>query len=125
MFKNELLGIYEISRETEGLIVLNKKNEETGEFEEFAEFPYDFTKDSVKDVYVTMFVHLGDDCGSMSGKYVQYTDINGITSEIVLDDDALINKLEEANELLLDQHYLFVNIRNTKDQTEIPAYIKI
>ena len=125
MFKNELPGIYEISRETEGLIVLNKKNGETGEFEEFAEFPYDFTKDTVKDVYVTMFVHLDDKCGSMSGKYLQYTDINGISSEIVLDDDALIDKLEEANELMLDQHYLFVNIANSETQTEIPLYIKL
>ena len=123
--QNPLLNEYRINRDVAGLITLLKKNKEC-EYDFYAEMTYDITKESIEDAHMCEFVKLGDDMGSMSGKYVHFTETNGFDSISILEDDKIPSEIIDG-ELKLDTPYLYIDICQN-DETETkhkPIYVEL
>lgn len=75
--------------------------------EDVIDLKYDKSTTSIRDMYITMFIKLDDDNGSMSGKYLQFTDINGLTSETVIEEED-VPTLIKNNTVELNKAYLYL-----------------
>ncbi len=116
--ENPLTSKYKITKTAEGITVKANDNEI---FFDASEEKY-----VIKDCYVTRFSILDDTHGSMSGKHVQYTDINGISSESIVDMDMIEDTHPlKTNDVSLDEDYMFVLFKEKEQSDYVPVYIKI
>jgi hypothetical protein len=118
MFSNYLKGKYKIDIQS-GLITVHRPDGEDD-----IEFNYDPTAMNIDGVSVVMYSKLGDDCGSMSNKCVEFTDMNGVTSETVLDSkkfDYIVIK----NKIEVDTPYLYIVYDNAAEDTSSFVFVKL
>ena len=116
--ENPLTSKYKIFKTAEGITVKTDDNEI---FFDASKEKYD-----VSDCYMTRFSILDDTHGSMSGKHVQYTDINGISSESIVDMDMIEDTHPlKTNDVSLDKDYLFILFKEKEQTDYVPVYIKI
>lgn len=99
MYINPILNRYAISIESDTILIKDG--------EDVIDLKYDKSTTSIRDMYITMFVKLDDDNGSMSGKYLQFTDINGLTSETVIEEED-VPTLIKNNTVELNKAYLYL-----------------
>ena len=99
MYINPILNRYAISIESDTILIKDG--------EDVIDLKYDKSTTSIRDMYITMFIKLDDDNGSMSGKYLQFTDINGLTSETVIEEED-VPTLIKNNTVELNKAYLYL-----------------
>ena len=99
MYINPILNRYAISIESDTILIKDG--------EDVIDLKYDKNTTSIRDMYITMFIKLDDDNGSMSGKYLQFTDINGLTSETVIEEED-VPTLIKNNTVELNKAYLYL-----------------
>ena len=99
MYINPILNRYAISIESDTILIKDG--------EDVIDLKYDKSTTSIRDMYITMFIKLDNDNGSMSGKYLQFTDINGLTSETVIEEED-VPTLIKNNTVELNKAYLYL-----------------
>ena len=99
MYINPILNRYAISIESDTILIKDG--------EDVIDLKYDKSTTIIRDMYITMFIKLDDDNGSMSGKYLQFTDINGLTSETVIEEKD-VPTLIKNNTVELNKAYLYL-----------------
>lgn len=99
MYINPILNRYAISIESDTILIKDG--------EDVIDLKYDKSTTIIRDMYITMFIKLDDDNGSMSGKYLQFTDINGLTSETVIEEED-VPTLIKNNTVELNKAYLYL-----------------
>ena len=125
---NPIKGKYEIDLSTEGKIIVTnlwnvnrseKDNSDDNRLE--INVPTDY---SLTQPYIVNFSRMSDENGSLSGKYVMYTDINGVSSEVFVDPKDL-KENDKIKNIILDTDYLFFVFAEGKDGEEKPVYIQL
>ena len=99
MYINPILNRYAISIESDTILIKDG--------DDVIDLKYDKSTTNIRDMYITMFIKLDDDNGSMSGKYLQFTDINGLTSETVIEEED-VPTLIKNNTVELNKAYLYL-----------------
>jgi hypothetical protein len=79
---------------------------------------------SLTQPYIVNFSRMSDENGSLSRKYVMYTDINGVSSEVFVDPKDL-KENDKIKNIILDTDYLFFVFAEGKDGEEKPVYIQL
>ena len=83
--------------------------------------------DDFDDEYV-YDVEVDDTNGSMSGKYLQFTDINGMSAEVIVDanedEESLYHSLK-CGDIALDMDYLYIGARFDDSDEVSPIYINL
>ena len=82
------------------------------------------TEYSLTQPYIVNFSRMSDENGSLSGKYVMYTDINGVSSEVFVDPKDL-KENDKIKNIILDTDYLFFVFAEGKEGEEKPVYIQL
>ena len=124
---NPIKGKYEIDLSTEGKIIVtnvwnaNRSDENSDDNRLEINVPTDY---SLTQPYIVNFSRMTDDKGSLSGKYVMYTDINGVSSEVFVDPKDL-KENDKIKNIILDTDYLFFVFAEGKDGEEKPVYIQL
>ena len=125
---NPIKGKYEIDLSTEGkIIVTNLLNVNRSEKDNLDDnrleinVPTDY---SLTQPYIVNFSRMSDENGSLSGKYVMYTDINGVSSEVFVDPKDL-KENDKIKNIILDTDYLFFVFAEGKEGEEKPVYIQL
>ena len=124
---NPIKGKYEIDLSTEGKIIVtnvwnaNRSDENSDDNRLEINVPTDY---SLTQPYIVNFSRMADDKGSLSGKYVMYTDINGVSSEVFVDPKDL-KENDKIKNIILDTDYLFFVFAEGKDGEEKPVYIQL
>ena len=125
---NPIKGKYEIDLSTEGKIIVTnlwnvnrseKDNSDDNRLE--INVPTDY---SLTQPYIVNFSRMSDENGSLSGKYVMYTDINGVSSEVFVDPKDL-KENDKIKNIILDTDYLFFVFAEGKEGEEKPVYIQL
>jgi len=125
---NPIKGKYEIDLSTEGKIIVTnlwnvnrseKDNSDDNRLE--INVPTDY---SLTQPYIVNFSRMSDDNGSLSGKYVMYTDINGVSSEVFVDPKDL-KENDKIKNIILNTDYLFFVFAEGKEGEEKPVYIQL
>lgn len=99
MYINPILNRYAISIESDTILIKDG--------DDVIDLKYDKSTTSIRDMYITMFIKLDNDNGSMSGKYLQFTDINGLSSETVIEVED-VPTLIKNNTVELNKAYLYI-----------------
>lgn len=117
---NPITNVYSIDRSVENIITVHT-----------AEDDIEFNIPStcvVGECYMTRFTFLDDMNGSMSGKYLQFTDINGMSAEVIVDanedKESLYHSLK-CGEIALDKDYLYIGARFDDTDEVSPIYIDL
>ena len=116
---NPITNVYSIDRSVENVITVHT-----------AEDDIEFNVPStcvVGECYMTRFTFLDDTNGSMSGKYLQFTDINGMSAEVIVDandEESLYHSLK-CGEIALDMDYLYIGARFDDTDVVSPIYINL
>jgi len=124
---NPIKGKYEIDLNTEGKIIVtnvwnaNRSDENSDDNRLEINVPTDY---SLTQPYIVNFSRMSDENGSLSGKYVMYTDINGVSSEVFVDPKDL-KENDKIKNIILDTDYLFFVFAEGKDGEEKPVYIQL
>lgn len=124
---NPIKGKYEIDLSTEGKIIVtnvwnvNRSDDNSDDNRLEINVPTDY---SLTQPYIVNFSRMADDKGSLSGKYVMYTDINGVSSEVFVDPKDL-KENDKIKNIILDTDYLFFVFAEGKDGEEKPVYIQL
>lgn len=124
---NPIKGKYEIDLSTEGKIIVtnvwnaNRSDENSDDNRLEINVPTDY---SLTQPYIVNFSRMADDKGSLSGKYVMYTDINGVSSEVFVDPKDL-KENDKIKNIILDTDYLFFVFAEGKEGEEKPVYIQL
>ena len=125
---NPIKGKYEIDLSTEGkIIVTNVWNANRSEKDDTDDNRLEInvpTEYSLTQPYIVNFSRMSDENGSLSGKYVMYTDINGVSSEVFVDPKDL-KENDKIKNIILDTDYLFFVFAEGKDGEEKPVYIQL
>ena len=125
---NPIKGKYEIDLSTEGkIIVTNVWNANRSEKDDTDDNTLEInvpTEYSLTQPYIVNFSKMSDENGSLSGKYVMYTDINGVSSEVFVDPKDL-KENDKIKNIILDTDYLFFVFAEGKEGEEKPVYIKL
>ena len=125
---NPIKGKYEIDLSTEGkIIVTNVRNANRSEKDDTDDNRLEInvpTEYSLTQPYIVNFSRMGDENGSLSGKYVMYTDINGVSSEVFVDPKDL-KENDKIKNIILDTDYLFFVFAEGKEGEEKPVYIQL
>ena len=125
---NPIKGKYEIDLSTEGkIIVTNVWNTNRSEKEDTDDNRLEInvpTEYSLTQPYIVNFSRMSDENGSLSGKYVMYTDINGVSSEVFVDPKDL-KENDKIKNIILDTDYLFFVFAEGKEGEEKPVYIQL
>ena len=125
---NPIKGKYEIDLSTEGkIIVTNVRNANRSEKDDTDDNRLEInvpTEYSLTQPYIVNFSRMSDDNGSLSGKYVMYTDINGVSSEVFVDPKDL-KENDNIKDIILDTDYLFFVFAEGKECEEKPVYIQL
>ena len=124
---NPIKGKYEIDLSTEGKIIVTNvlsknrsgKDDDDNRLEINVPDTYSLTQP-----YIVNFSRMSDENGSLSGKYVMYTDINGVASEVFVDPKDL-KENDKIKNIILDTDYLFFVFAEGKDGEERPVYIQL
>lgn len=125
---NPIKGKYEIDLSTEGKIIVTnlwnvnrseKDNSDDNRLE--INVPTDY---SLTQPYIVNFSRMSDENGSLSGKYVMYTDINGVSSEVFVDPKDL-KENDKIKNIILNTDYLFFVFAEGKEGEEKPVYIQL
>jgi hypothetical protein len=124
---NPIKGKYEIDLSTEGKIIVtnvwnvNRSDDNSDDNRLEINVPTDY---SLTQPYIVNFSRMSDENGSLSGKYVMYTDINGVSSEVFVDPKDL-KENDKIKNIILDTDYLFFVFAEGKDGEEKPVYIQL
>ena len=124
---NPIKGKYEIDLSTEGKIIVtnlwnaNRSDDNSDDNRLEINVPTDY---SLTQPYIVNFSRMADDKGSLSGKYVMYTDINGVSSEVFVDPKDL-KENDKIKNIILDTDYLFFVFAEGKEGEEKPVYIQL
>ena len=124
---NPIKGKYEIDLSTEGKIIVtniwneNRSDDNSDDNRLEINVPTDY---SLTQPYIVNFSRMSDENGSLSGKYVMYTDINGVSSEVFVDPKDL-KENDKIKNIILDTDYLFFVFAIGKDGEEKPVYIQL
>ena len=125
---NPIKGKYEIDLSTEGkIIVTNVRNANRSEKDDTDDNRLEInvpTEYSLTQPYIVNFSRMSDENGSLSGKYVMYTDINGVSSEVFVDPKDL-KENDKIKNIILDTDYLFFVFAEGKEGEEKPVYIQL
>ena len=125
---NPIKGKYEIDLSTEGkIIVTNVRNANRSEKDDTDDNRLEInvpTEYSLTQPYIVNFSRMSDENGSLSGKYVMYTDINGVSSEVFVDPKDL-KENDKIKNIILDTDYLFFVFAEGKESEEKPVYIQL
>ena len=125
---NPIKGKYEIDLSSEGkIIVTNVWNENSSEKGDIDVNRLEInvpTEYSLTQPYIVNFSKMSDENGSLSGKYVMYTDINGVSSEVFVDPKDL-KENDKIKNIILDTDYLFFVFAEGKEGEEKPVYIQL
>ena len=125
---NPIKGKYEIDLSTEGkIIVTNVRNVNRSENDDTDDNRLEInvpTEYSLTQPYIVNFSRMSDENGSLSGKYVMYTDINGVSSEVFVDPKDL-KENDKIKNIILDTDYLFFVFAEGKEGEEKPVYIQL
>lgn len=125
---NPIKGKYEIDLSSEGkIIVTNVWNENSSEKGDIDVNRLEInvpTEYSLTQPYIVNFSRMSDENGSLSGKYVMYTDINGVSSEVFVDPKDL-KENDKIKNIILDTDYLFFVFAEGKEGEEKPVYIQL
>ena len=125
---NPIKGKYEIDLSTEGkIIVTNVWNANRSEKDDTDDNRLEInvpTEYSLTQPYIVNFSRMSDENGSLSGKYVMYTDINGVSSEVFVDPKDL-KENDKIKNIILDTDYLFFVFAEGKEGEEKPVYIQL
>ena len=125
---NPIKGKYEIDLSTEGkIIVTNVWNTNRSEKDDTDDNRLEInvpTEYSLTQPYIVNFSRMSDGNGSLSGKYVMYTDINGVSSEVFVDPKDL-KENDKIKNIILDTDYLFFVFAEGKEGEEKPVYIQL
>ena len=125
---NPIKGKYEIDLSTEGkIIVTNVWNANRSEKDDTDYNRLEInvpTEYSLTQPYIVNFSRMSDENGSLSGKYVMYTDINGVSSEVFVDPKDL-KENDKIKNIILDTDYLFFVFAEGKEGEEKPVYIQL
>ena len=125
---NPIKGKYEIDLSTEGkIIVTNVRNANRSEKDDTDDNRLEInvpTEYSLTQPYIVNFSKMSDENGSLSGKYVMYTDINGVSSEVFVDPKDL-KENDKIKNIILDTDYLFFVFAEGKEGEEKPVYIQL
>ena len=125
---NPIKGKYEIDLSTEGkIIVTNVRNANRSEKDDTDDNRLEInvpTEYSLTQPYIVNFSRMSDENGSLSGKYVMYTDINGVSSEVFVDPKDL-KENDNIKDIILDTDYLFFVFAEGKEGEEKPVYIQL
>lgn len=116
-FENPLTGKYTIDLSTEGKIQVRRPGLDDVEIN----VPENY---SLTQPYIVRFSRMDGDEGSLSGKYVMYNDINGMSSEVIVDPKD-IRKGDRIKDIQLDTDYLFFVFAEGEDGEEMPVYIQL
>lgn len=116
-FKNPLTGKYTIDLSVEGKITVKRPGLDDVEIT----VPDNY---SLTQPYIVCFSKMTEENGSLNGKYVMYNDINGMSSEIIVDPKDL-KKNDRIKDILLDTDYLFFVFAEGEDGAEKPVYIQL
>src|SRR5574344_70264 len=115
---NPITNVYSIDRSVENVITVHTAVDDI-------EFNIPSTC-VVGECYMTRFTFLDDTNGSMSGKYLQFTDINGMSAEVIVDanddEESLYHSLK-CGEIALDKDYLYIGARFDDSDEVSPIYI--
>ena len=118
---NPIKGKYEIDLSTEGkIIVTNVWNTNRSEKDDTDDNRLEInvpTEYSLTQPYIVNFSRMSDENGSLSGKYVMYTDINGVSSEVFVDPKDL-KENDKIKNIILDTDYLFFVFAEGKEGEE-------
>lgn len=124
---NPIKGKYEIDLSTESKIIVtnvwnaNRSDDNSDDNRLEINVPTDY---SLTQPYIVNFSRMSDENGSLSGKYVMYTDINGVSSEVFVDPKDL-KENDKIKNIILDTDYLFFVFAEGKDGEEKPVYIQL
>jgi hypothetical protein len=124
---NPIKGKYEIDLSTEGKIIVtnvwnaNRSDENSDDNRLEINVPTDY---SLTQPYIVNFSRMSDENGSLSGKYVMYTDINGVSSEVFVDPKDL-KENDKIKNIILNTDYLFFVFAEGKEGEEKPVYIQL
>ena len=124
---NPIKGKYEIDLSTEGKIIVtnvwnaNRSDDNSDDNRLEINVPTDY---SLTQPYIVNFSRMSDENGSLSGKYVMYTDINGVSSEVFVDPKDL-KENDKIKNIILDTDYLFFVFAEGKEGEEKPVYIQL
>ena len=125
---NPIKGKYEIDLSTEGkIIVTNVRNANRSEKDDTDDNRLEInvpTEYCLTQPYIVNFSRMSDENGSLSGKYVMYTDINGVSSEVFVDPKDL-KENDKIKNIILDTDYLFFVFAEGKEGEEKPVYIQL
>ena len=125
---NPIKGKYEIDLSTEGkIIVTNVWNANRSEKDDTDDNRLEInvpTEYSLTQPYIVNFSRMSDENGSLSGKYVMYTDINGVSSEVFVEPKDL-KENDKIKNIILDTDYLFFVFAEGKEGEEKPVYIQL
>ena len=125
---NPIKGKYEIDLSTEGkIIVTNVRNANRSEKDDTDDNRLEInvpTEYSLTQPYIVNFSRMSDGNGSLSGKYVMYADINGVSSEVFVDPKDL-KENDKIKNIILDTDYLFFVFAEGKEGEEKPVYIQL
>ena len=117
---NPITNVYSIDRSVENVITVHTADDDI-------EFNVPSTC-VVGECYMTRFTFLDDTNGSMSGKYLQFTDINGMSAEVIVDvnenEESLYHSLK-CEEIALDMDYLYIGARFDDSDEVSPIYINL
>ncbi len=114
---NPITGKYTIDMSKENVVLVKRPELEDIEIN----VPENY---SLTQPYIVRFSKLNNENGSLSGKYVMYTDINGISSETYVDPKDLKSD-DSIKDVLLDTDYLFFVFAIGEDGEEQPVYIQL
>ena len=117
---NPITNVYSIDRSVENVITVHTADDDI-------EFKVPSTC-VVGECYMTRFTLLDNTNGSMSGKYLQFTDINGMSAEVIVDanenEESLYHSLK-CGEIALDVDYLYIGARFDGSDVVSPIYINL
>ena len=117
---NPITNVYSIDRSVENVITVHTADDDI-------EFNVP-TSCVVGECYMTRFTFLDDTNGSMSGKYLQFTDINGMSAEVIVDandDEESLYHLLKCGDIALDMDYLYIGARFDDSDEVSPIYINL
>ena len=115
--KNPLTGKYTIDMSVEGKIIVHRAGADDIEIN----VPDDMT---VSQPYVVNFSFLKENEGSMTGKYVMYSDINGAGSEVIVDPKD-IGENDRIKDIRMDTDYLFFMYGPKDGEDASPIYVQL
>ena len=117
---NPITNVYSIDRSVENVITVHTADDDI-------EFKVP-SSCVVGECYMTRFTFLDDTNGSMSGKYLQFTDINGMSAEVIVDvnddEESLYHSLK-CGDIALDMDYLYIGAKFDNSDEVSPIYINL